>query len=142
MRRGREAPVPAAVQQALAAFLGDGVAGVRVIEHSAFARLHGRAIATTRRGRIYLRGSAAAFYADPWLMLHEYAHVVLQWGPGRLTVGRYALECLRRGYWRNRYEVEARAVADAHAAALGERLGLPPRGPRRGLRQPSSRSRR
>ncbi len=85
---------------------------MRVIEHSWFARLHGPAVATTRRGRIYLRGSAAEFFANPWLMLHEYCHVITQWQPGSLTVARYLGECLRRGYWNNRFEVEARAFAD------------------------------
>lgn len=143
MRRGRAVPVPDAVQQALASLLGDGVRAVRVIEHSRFVRLHGRALATTRRRRIYLRGDADSFFADPWLMLHEYCHVLIQWEPGTLTAMRYVLECLRRGYWMNRFEVEAREFADRHAAALGARLGLPlPAPPRRGLRQPSSRSRR
>ena len=30
------------------------------------------------------------------------------WATGDLTVPRYLLECFRRGYWDNRYEVEAR----------------------------------
>ena len=93
-------------------------AHVRVIEHSWFCRLHGRAVATTRRRRIYLRGSAADFFADPWLMLHEYCHVIRQWQPGSLTVARYLAECLRRGYWNNRFEVEARAFADLNVASL------------------------
>jgi hypothetical protein len=132
----RRVPVPAAVSAALAEEFGAAVEHVAVIEHSRFVRLHGRAIATTRRGRIYLRGSAAAFFADPWLMLHEYCHVLKQWQPGRLTVARYAWELLRRGYWRNRYEVEARAFADEHVAALALRLGLPPRAGRLNLTAP------
>ena len=35
---------------------------------------------------------------------------------GRLTVRSYLLECLRRGYWNNRFEVEARAFAARHVA--------------------------
>ncbi len=96
---------------ALESFLGDAVARVAVIEHSWFVRLHGRAIATTRRRRIYLRGSGAAFFADPSLMLHEYCHVLKQWEPGTLTAARYVLEWLRRGYWDNRFEIEAREFA-------------------------------
>jgi len=99
---------------------------VKVIEHSCYARLHGRAIATTRLSRIYLRGSAAEFFADPWLMLHEYCHVVRQWQAGTLTVPRYLLECLRRGYWNNRFEVEAREYADLHVAQLHALLSQPP----------------
>jgi len=49
-------------------------------------------------------------------MLHEYCHVLKQWEPGLLTTPRYLIECLRCGYWNNRYEQEARAFADTHLA--------------------------
>jgi hypothetical protein len=127
---GREAVLPAALRQALEQLFEAPVAHVRIIEHSWFTRLHGRAVATTRRRRIYLRGSAAEFFADPWLMLHEYCHVIHQWQAGSLTVPRYLAECLRRGYWDNHFEVEARQFADANVARL------------RALLQPSSASRR
>ena len=117
MRAGREAALPPAVSAALEQLLGERVAHVEVIEHSWFARLHG-ACATTRRQRIYLSGSAADFFGNPWLMLHEYCHVLRQWQTGSLTVPRYLLECLRRGYWNNRFEVEARAFADQNAPQL------------------------
>jgi Domain of unknown function (DUF4157) len=135
----RALPPPPAVRAALERLLGAQVGEVRVIEHSWFTRLHGPAIATTRRGRIYLRGSAAEFFANPWLMLHEYCHVIRQWQPGTLTVGRYLGECLRRGYWNNRFEVEARAFADAHLAQLQRLLAAAPPPP---APQPSSASRR
>ncbi len=118
MRSSRDVPPPAPVRAALEGIFGEGVAHVRVIEHSLYARLHGRAVATTRRGRIYLRGGAAAFFTNPSLLLHEYWHVIGQWQRGTLTVPRYLIECLRRGYWNNRFEVEARAFADAHSGAL------------------------
>jgi hypothetical protein len=131
--------VPAEVSRALETLLGEPVTHVAVIEHSWLARLHLRAHATTRRGHIYLRGEAAAFFANPWLLLHEYWHVIRQWQPGRLSVGRYLAECLRRGYWNNRFEVEARAFADAHAARLHALLRHAP--PAGAAPQPSSRSR-
>ena len=118
----RQVPPPEEVRAALEEILGESVGHVRVIEHSLYVRAHGRALATTRRGRIYLRGSAAAFFADPWLLLHEYWHVIGQWQRGTLTVPRYLGECRRRGYWNTRFEVEARAFADAHAGALRARL--------------------
>ena len=118
MSPARFAPPPAALAAALEQILGESIAHVQVIEHSLYARLHLRALATTRRGRIYLRGGAAAFYANPWLLLHEYWHVIGQWQRGTLTVPRYLLECARRGYWNNRFEVEAREFADAHTGAL------------------------
>jgi hypothetical protein len=138
-RAPREVPLPAPLRAALEELLGERVDHVRVIEHSRLARLHGRAIATTRRGRIYLRGDAHSFFADPWLLLHEYCHVLRQWQTGALTVRRYLLECLRRGYWNNRFEVEARAFADAHAARLHALLA---RAGRAAAPQPSSASRR
>ena len=126
MRAGREAAVPAAVTGALEQLLGEPVGHVRVVEHSLFARLHG-AFATTRLARIYLRGSAEEFFGNPWLMLHEYCHVLRQWQTGSLTVPRYLLECARRGYWNNRFEVEARAFADQHAPRLHMMLSAGPR---------------
>jgi hypothetical protein len=102
--------------------LETGVAHVRIYENSLFVRLHGRAIATTRRRRIYLRDSASDFFDDPWLMLHEYWHVIKQWEPRTLTIRSYLLECLRHGYWNNRFEVEARAFADAKTHSFREML--------------------
>ena len=132
MRRARVAAVPAGVATALQRILGTSVGDVKVIEHSWYAWLHGRAVATTRRQRIYLRGSAAEFFANPWLMLHEYCHVIRQWRTGSLTVPRYLAECLRHGYWNNRFEVEARKFADLHSPQLHALLQI----------QPSSASRR
>jgi Domain of unknown function (DUF4157) len=109
---GRAVSPPSNVQAALMRFFGDGVANVKIIEHSWFARLHLRATATTRRRRIYLRGSAESFFNNPALMLHEYCHVLRQWEPGLLTTARYIFEWLRRGYWDNRFEIEAREFAE------------------------------
>jgi hypothetical protein len=140
MRTGRQALVPEAVSRALERLLGAHIGHVKVIEHSWFVRLHGRAVATTRPRCIYLRGSADEFFADPWLMLHEYCHVIRQWQRGSLTVPRYLLECLRRGYWNNRFEVEAREFADLNVASLRALLAatLPASG---GALHPNSASR-
>src|SRR5690242_15130226 len=105
---GRRAAVPHSVRIALAKVFGDEIARVEVIEKSFFARLHWNALATTRRRRIYLRGNAEDFFNDPALMIHEYFHVIKQWETRLLTSCRYVLEWLRRGYWSNRFEVEAR----------------------------------
>ena len=135
--------IPTAVRGALEQLLGERIGHVKVIEYSWFARLHG-AFATTRLQRIYLAGSAEDFFNNPWLMLHEYCHVLRQWQTGSLTVPRYLMECLRRGYWNNRFEVEARQFADQRAAQLHALLaaapGLPPLTAR--APQPSSASRR
>ncbi len=142
MRAGHEAAVPEAVSGALEQLLGERISHVKVIEHSWFARLHG-ALATTRLRRIYLRGSAEEFFSNPWLMLHEYCHVLRQWQTGSLTVPRYLLECVRRGYWNNRFEVEAREFADQRAPQLHTLLAAEPAAaPPRADAQPSSASRR
>ena len=124
MRASREAAVPEALKGALERLLGADIGQVKVIEHSWLVRLHGRAVATTRPQRIYLRGSAAEFFANPWLILHEYCHVIRQWQCGQLTVARYLIECLRHGYWNNRFEVEAREFADLNVATLHALLGV------------------
>lgn len=147
MRSGKQVAPPPAVCRALEGIFGQdalALGEVRVIEHSLFARLHGRAIATTRRRRIFLRGSAADFFSDPALMLHEYCHVLRQWELGSLTTLKYVREWLRHGYWNNGFEIEAREFAHQHAerfrqmlrAAAGEAeraqrpLGLSSRTPR------------
>jgi len=99
---------PKDVLSALETVFGQPLGHIRVIQYSIFVRFHMRAIATTRPNRIYLRGSGKEFFADGPLLLHEYYHVVRQWATGDLTVPKYLMECFRRGYWDNRYEIEAR----------------------------------
>jgi Domain of unknown function (DUF4157) len=130
MKIGRSVPVPEAVHAALETIFGERIGHVRVIEYSLFARLHGCNNATTRRRRIYLNGSAADFFQNPWLMLHEYCHVLKQWEPGTLTVPRYVIESARRGYWNNRFEIEAREFADIHRDRLRAMLSGEPDQPR------------
>lgn len=108
---GRTVPVPPQVRASLQALFGETVDHVRIVEHSLFTCLHGRAIATTRPRCIYLRGSAEDFFGDPTLMLHEYCHVLKQWEPRTLSTLGYIAEWLKRGYWDNRFEVEARQFA-------------------------------
>lgn len=113
-RLGRPVEPPPATRAVLRELFGEGADAVRVIEHSWFAWWHVRALATTRRRRIYLRGAAAAFFADAKVVLHEYCHVLHQWEPRRLSSWKYILELFRRGYWDNRFEIEAREFADDH----------------------------
>lgn len=119
---GHRCSIPASLASALREVFGEPVDHVCVIEHSFYARLHLGARATTRRGRILLRGSAKDFWNDPELVLHEYFHVLRQWQPRRLTIWRYLKESARCGYWQNCYEIEARAFAAAHWRALNLRL--------------------
>ena len=118
MKLGRTVRVPEPIAAALELVFSERIGQVRVIEYSLFARLHACNHATTRRRRIYLLGSATDFFQNPWLMLHEYCHVLKQWEPRTLTVRSYLLESARRGYWNNRFEIEARAFAEAHRDRL------------------------
>lgn len=115
MRTGER--MPAAMRRALEEVFGDAVDDVVLREYSWFARLHGRARATTRHNAIYLRGSLDEFFADPELVLHEYFHVLRQWNRGRLNAWRYLAEWWRRGYWQNRYERQARRFVRMRLAA-------------------------
>jgi hypothetical protein len=111
--------MPAPLRVALERTFGEPIDDVEIVEHSRYARLHWGARATTRRNRILLRGSAEEFFADPELLLHEYYHVLRQWNRGRLSVWRYLVEWLRRGYWQNRYERHARRFARSRRRRLG-----------------------
>jgi hypothetical protein len=119
---GHQSSIPPNIAVALSDIFGEPVDHVRVIEHSFYARLHMGARATTRRGRILLRGAAADFWSDPELILHEYFHVIRQWQPRRLTIWSYLTESLRNGYWNNHFEIEARAFAARHWRNLSVRL--------------------
>lgn len=105
--------LPEPVAAALGQVFGEAVGAVTVIEHSRYARVHLGMSATTRPNRILLAISGTEFVANPELLLHEYYHVLRQWGPGRLTRWRYVMESARRGYRNNRFEREARAFAAA-----------------------------
>ena len=78
-----------------------------------------RTVAGITLGRTIFLADAAAL--APALLLHELAHVA-QFARERTFPLRYAWESLRRGYARNRYELEADAFA---ARTLAER---PPTG--------------
>jgi hypothetical protein len=114
--------MPAELRRALVALLGEDVDDVEIVEHSWYARLHLGARATTRRNRILLRGSAAGFFADPALVLHEYFHVLRQWNAGRLSVAAYLRESLIRGYQDNRYERQARRFVALRLGELHDRI--------------------
>jgi len=63
-----------------------------------------------------------AFIAEPEMVLHEYFHVLRQWSTGNLTRSRYLIESMRRGYWENRFEREARDFAADALARYREYL--------------------
>jgi len=106
--------LPVSLRAAVIRIFGAAAEHVRFVENSWRVRWHPRMHATTRRDRIYLRGTVEEFAGDPALVLHEYFHVVKQWRTGRLTRTTYVWEWLRRGYRANRFEVEARDYVDRH----------------------------
>jgi hypothetical protein len=114
--------MPDGLRTALRQLFDDAVDDVEVVENSWYARLHRGARATTRRNRILLPGPASEFFADPALVLHEYYHVLKQWNRGRLSIARYLVEWLRRGYWSNRYERHARRFVALRLPALRRHL--------------------
>jgi hypothetical protein len=124
---GRRYFLPREVNAALEQVFTEPLDRIVVLENSLYARAHLGMRATTRPNRILLAGSGAQFVADPELLLHEYFHVVRQWRTGYLTRWRYLAESVRRGYWSNRYEREARefsaAALELYLRCLGGRRG-------------------
>jgi hypothetical protein len=112
------------VATALERVFGEPVGGVIVVERSRYARAHWGICATTRPNRILLAIDGQAFVSNADLLLHEYFHVIRQWGTGRLTRWRYLVESMRCGYWDNPFELEARDFAagavDQYRRFLGE----------------------
>jgi hypothetical protein len=105
---GRRYLLPRPVEVALDQVFEEPVRAVTIIEHSRYAQAHLAMVATTRPNLILLTNGGDEFIANPELLLHEYFHVLRQWGTGRLTRWRYLLESARWGYWENRFEREAR----------------------------------
>lgn len=121
--RGRSVPLSPALAHALAeVFDPAALREVDIREHVGWLRPMPWIAAITGPGRIWLRGSADDFFADPGFVLHEYCHVLQQWAPGRLSALRYVMESARSGYRRNRFEIEARAFAAAELPRVTRRL--------------------
>jgi hypothetical protein len=105
---GQRYRLPKRVEAALEQVFEEPVGAVKVIERSIYARAHRHMTATTRPNCILLAISGREFVSNSELLLHEYFHVLRQWGTGSLTRSRYLVESARRGYWQNRFEREAR----------------------------------
>jgi hypothetical protein len=120
---GRRYVLPPPVALALERVFGEQVGGISVVEHSIYARAHLGMCATTRPNRILLAIDGHQFVSNPDLVLHEYFHVLRQWGTGRLTRWRYLVESMRYGYWHNRFEREAREFAREAGERYRQYLG-------------------
>lgn len=75
-----------------------------------------RSAAAVTLGRTVFLAHDARF--DPALLLHELRHVQ-QFGETPLFPLLYLWESLRRGYMRNRFEIDARRYADARVTTPG-----------------------
>lgn len=95
----------------LGTLFGSRAVGVEVRERVWWLKPMPWVAAITGPSRIWLRGRAEDFFADPEFVLHEYCHVINQWDTRQLSILRYLKEWWRVGYWRNIYEVEARSFA-------------------------------
>jgi hypothetical protein len=130
---GQRYVLPEPVAAALEQVFEEAVGTVSVVEYSLYARLHLGMSATTRPNRILLAISGTEFVSNPELLLHEYFHVLRQWGTGRLTRWRYLVESARRGYWNNQFEREAQefsaAAVDSYREYLNDRRRPRPRTP-------------
>ena len=76
---------------------------------------------TTRRNDIRLPPNLPCndFFDDPFLVLHEYYHVLDQWNTGDLSVLKYSLEWLKHGSSNgNKYEDAANQFARDHLEEL------------------------
>jgi hypothetical protein len=129
---GRRYLLPPPVGFALERVFGEPVGGVIVIERSRYARAHLGMCATTRPNRILLAIDGQQFVSNADLVLHEYFHVIRQWGTGRLTRWRYVRESMRCGYWDNPFEREAREFAAEAVEQYRRYLGVARSETRRG----------
>ncbi len=100
-----EYTMPTYLINALEEQFAESVSQVSVIEHSWYAALHGKILATTRREKILLNMAGDTFTQLPELVLHEYYHVVKQWRYGELSALKYILESAKNGYINNEFEV-------------------------------------
>ena len=122
---GTRYAIPPMTRIALERVFEAPIDGIIVIENSLYARAHIGMCATTRPNRILLAISGAKFSANSELLLHEYFHVIRQWGSGSLTRWRYLAESGRRGYQANRFELEAREFAAAARERFDRSLSGP-----------------
>jgi hypothetical protein len=116
----------------LSKIFGFPVQQIKVVDRSAMPHMFTGSRTFTLPGTIVLPGSCTNFWRDPQLVLHEYYHVIDQWGTNRMTLGRYLLEGLRQevgggdGHKDNRFEKEADFFARTHRENLRDCLGCAP----------------
>lgn len=106
--------VPTKIQKCLIEIFGESANDVTIIIDRRKLAWHfwpGIAGATTRRGKIFINFPCGQFWNDPKFVLHEYYHVIQQWGVERMSVWGY----LARFWIRER---EARRFAEQNLHRL------------------------
>ena len=98
---------------------------IRIKEHSFLAwiaakKLRARKVALVIGNTIYLHNtSRLEFLNDNRWLLHELKHVEQFQKHGKVAfIIRYCLESIRKGYYNNRFEVEARAAESGPLPSL------------------------
>jgi hypothetical protein len=92
------------MQKCLEKAFGEPIVNIKVTVDNDFVHWHlgddenGSPIrgATTRPGNIFINMPCDDFWADPLLVLHEYYHVVQQWGHEEMSIPGYLLTWKRR----------------------------------------------
>ncbi|MFA5260384.1 MAG: RHS repeat-associated core domain-containing protein [Candidatus Omnitrophota bacterium] len=93
----------------------ESVSDVNVIRDDFWLNVfHGGSYATTRRNRIVVKGDINEFWLYKHTVLEEYYHVLKQWNKGTLTRTRYLIELMKKGYDKNKYEIQAKTFADTN----------------------------
>jgi hypothetical protein len=102
-------------------------AGARIIENSPLARvarwvLKSPNVAMVFGKQIHLSGvSTEVFLKDTYWVEHELCHIEQYRSHGTFRfLGLYLLESLRKGYYANKFEVEARKLGHERALAAGK----------------------
>jgi RHS repeat-associated protein len=89
----------------------------------------GKWFATTRPNLIIAYVSCDEFFGAHEAMLEEYYHVLRQWNTGTMTRLGWLWQTATHGYDKNKFEVEAKAFAEAALPILEKCLKCPPGAP-------------
>lgn len=115
---GATCAMPAPLRHCLGEIFGDAIDEVEVKVAIPMVAWHfgpGILGATTRRRKIFINFPCEQFWNDPQLVLHEYYHVIQQWGRERMTIPGYLFR-----FWIK--EREAREFAARHRHRLEQCL--------------------
>ena len=111
------------VKKCLEIIFGESVSGIKIGKRLGFKYI------TTRKNKISLPigYSCNQFQSSPFLLLHEFYHVLRQWNTGKLTVSKYIAEWTKNGSGNaNKYERAANDFARNNETDLKNCLACGP----------------